>query len=261
MAKRRNFIQLLVPIISGLSLYPALEQQPLDLQQYTGQSHSVQVDFTSDQIVVDSKNFPLKDTVTQHFDIEKYKTESQSLTNYHTQITQDTEWLKSKLTKDFPDYTSNILSEIVYLQNFVLSLRYKKDIASNNSLQYTRHPIETLVEGEGDCDDKVALLYQLLKTRGYSVGYVSVPNHMLLMIPRKTVEDFLAFNENIPIVHTTPEHEYVFVEATQSEPIGTSNYSVDDILYTYSEEDGFTMKNIENIHKYIAGLPSEFQTE
>ena len=65
---------------------------------------------------------------------------------------------------------------------FVQSLQYVSDEASKGEEDYVRYPIETLVDGVGDCEDVVILAASLLHEMGYSVLLVSLPEHLALAV-------------------------------------------------------------------------------
>lgn len=66
--------------------------------------------------------------------------------------------------------------------NFVQSLRYEYDIKSKKEEDYVRYPLETLVDGEGDCEDMVVLAASILYEMGYGVLLVSLPEHLALAV-------------------------------------------------------------------------------
>ena len=65
---------------------------------------------------------------------------------------------------------------------FVQSLQYVSDKLSTGEEDYVRYPIETLVDGVGDCEDMVILAASLLHEMGYGVILVSLPEHLALGI-------------------------------------------------------------------------------
>jgi hypothetical protein len=60
---------------------------------------------------------------------------------------------------------------------FVQSLPYAED-----SVEYTRYPLETLKDDVGDCKDKSILAAALLHEMGYEVALLKYPGHMALGI-------------------------------------------------------------------------------
>ena len=65
---------------------------------------------------------------------------------------------------------------------FVQSLPYTVDSATSPFDEYPRYPIETLVDGGGDCEDTSILLASLLTEMGYGVVLLSPPEHMAVGI-------------------------------------------------------------------------------
>lgn len=61
--------------------------------------------------------------------------------------------------------------------SFVQELPYVTDKESLGELEYVRYPIETLVDGVGDCEDKSILLASLLRELGCEVVILEFPNH------------------------------------------------------------------------------------
>lgn len=65
---------------------------------------------------------------------------------------------------------------------FVQSLPYSKDYVTTGYDEYPRYPIETLVDGTGDCEDTAILTAALLKEMKYDVVLISPPGHMAVGI-------------------------------------------------------------------------------
>jgi len=61
---------------------------------------------------------------------------------------------------------------------FVQSLPYTPDEVSTSFDEYPRYPVETLVDGGGDCEDTSILTSSLLDTMNYSVVLIDLPEHM-----------------------------------------------------------------------------------
>lgn len=62
--------------------------------------------------------------------------------------------------------------------SFVQELPYKEDDEYLGVPEYARYPIETLVDGAGDCEDKSILLAALLRELGCEVVLLEFPNHV-----------------------------------------------------------------------------------
>lgn len=64
--------------------------------------------------------------------------------------------------------------------SFVQSLTYVKDKESKGVKDYVRFPVETLVDGVGDCEDLAIFAAAILHAMGYPVLLVSLPDHLAL---------------------------------------------------------------------------------
>ena len=60
---------------------------------------------------------------------------------------------------------------------FVQSLPYTVDSVTTPYDEYPRYPIETLVDGGGDCEDTSILLASIINKMGYGVVLIMLPNH------------------------------------------------------------------------------------
>lgn len=63
---------------------------------------------------------------------------------------------------------------------FVQSLRYVSDESSKGQRDYVRYPLETLVDGEGDCEDTTVLIAAILYEMGYDFVLLLLPKHLAL---------------------------------------------------------------------------------
>ncbi|MDV0444882.1 hypothetical protein MmiAt1_04280 [Methanimicrococcus sp. At1] len=63
---------------------------------------------------------------------------------------------------------------------FVQSISYTTDIETTGKEDYPRYPVETLVDGTGDCEDSVILAAAVLYELGYESILILVPDHMAL---------------------------------------------------------------------------------
>jgi transglutaminase-like putative cysteine protease len=74
------------------------------------------------------------------------------------------------------------LDVVEYLVAFVQEgIPYTAD-PENGGYDYPRFPIETIIDGKGDCEDKAALLAALLNQYGYDAILLSPPGHMAVGI-------------------------------------------------------------------------------
>lgn len=63
---------------------------------------------------------------------------------------------------------------------FVQQLGYQEE--KNCKIEHAKYPIETLVDGGGDCEDTAILLASLLKKLGFSTVLISPPGHLAVGI-------------------------------------------------------------------------------
>lgn len=74
------------------------------------------------------------------------------------------------------------IDNVFNVVSFVQSLQYVSDDSSRGEDEYVRYPIETLVDGVGDCEDVVILAASILHEMGYSVLLVMLPEHLALAV-------------------------------------------------------------------------------
>lgn len=86
------------------------------------------------------------------------------------------------LTKEFQVFRveENLTDEeLTHLAvSFVQSMEYVTDPSSVGQGEYPRFPVETLMEGGGDCEDTSILAASILESMGYNVSLLLLPNHM-----------------------------------------------------------------------------------
>ena len=68
---------------------------------------------------------------------------------------------------------------------FVQSLPYVPDDVSTPYDEFPKFPLETIVEGGGDCEDTSILYATLMKILGYDVALVAYPGHMMVAVHTK----------------------------------------------------------------------------
>ena len=79
------------------------------------------------------------------------------------------------LAQSFEGNMHNVIS-------FVQSLRYVTDLESKGEDEYVRFPVETLVDGKGDCEDLAILAAAILNEMNYRVLLVQLPDHLALAV-------------------------------------------------------------------------------
>ena len=79
---------------------------------------------------------------------------------------------------------------------FVQSLPYFRDDISTGYDEYPRYPIETLVDGGGDCEDTAILTAALLKEMHYDVVLLRLPKHMAVGVTCTNCEGTYYLHDN-----------------------------------------------------------------
>ena len=68
--------------------------------------------------------------------------------------------------------------EVNFVASFVQSMPYEFDNVTTGYQEYARYPLETLVDGRGDCECKSILTAELLDLLGYKLALISLPEHV-----------------------------------------------------------------------------------
>jgi hypothetical protein len=123
-------------------------------------------------------------------------------------------------------------------QSLTASLPYATDAASTGQREYVRHPAETLVDGEGDCDDKAVLLSALLSRPAFDcrTGLVMPRNHCATLVARDDLPAGLV--APAPLSVTLDGTAFVYVEGVQPVVPGeyASEYGERPLLAAYREQ-------------------------
>jgi len=107
-----------------------------------------------------------------------------------------------QLATSFEDFRSqNDLSSREMVNQtigFVQSLEYTRDAPATGYDEYPKYPIETLVDKEGDCEDTVILLAQLLDSLGYGTVLLIYyeAEHMALGVAGEEAIDGTYYDHN-----------------------------------------------------------------
>ncbi|MEM2294569.1 MAG: hypothetical protein QXX41_14970 [Nitrososphaerota archaeon] len=95
--------------------------------------------------------------------------------------------------------------------NFILRFvqdHYLKDDEATPYDEYPKFPVETIVEGWGDCEDSAILYAALMKAAGYDVILLALPNHMAVGV---------ALSNPIPGIYVNHNGKlYFYAETTSS---------------------------------------------
>lgn len=141
----------------------------------------------------------------------------------------------------------NVENELLAVLRFVQQTEYKEDYNSTNKFGYTRYPIETLVDGVGDCKDTTILFTALANTLGVTTGYASFIGHIAPIIRKNVIpEELLPIPEATITINNT---DYFIVETTAPNEIGYTVKDKNELLFTYTNK--ITTFNIEKTPTHI----------
>ena len=103
----------------------------------------------------------------------------------------------SALAEEFSRHAATEVDRVNLALSFVQSLPYAHDADSKGEDEYVRYPIETLVDGCGDCEDKVAFLTALFYEMEVDFILLVLPEHMAIGVHCDGVEAerYLLFND------------------------------------------------------------------
>lgn len=132
--------------------------------------------------------------------------------NYETFIEDpyDDSWLSSlanNLWNLEPFFSEE--KKLSLILSFVQYIPYQSDKETTGREDYPRYPVETIVDGRGDCEDKAILFASLCRALGYKV--------ILLLYPK---EEHVAVAIKVPWAGKVDHYEvggenYAFCETTQ----------------------------------------------
>ena len=115
--------------------------------------------------------------------------EDETPPNYYSfMLSEHDRPLMRALADEFSRYALTGKDQIELALSFVQSLPYAFDSDSKDTDEYVRYPVETLVDGCGDCEDKVALLVALLYEMDKDFVLLVLPEHMALGVHCDEVE-------------------------------------------------------------------------
>ncbi len=169
---------------------------------------------------------------------------------------------------------ADVVGRVNYIASFAQDIRYATDDDSDPTCaEYPRFPIELLVDGQGDCEDKAILAAAILDEIGVEVALLRLPNHMAVGV--HLPEDATAFEYYLD--------EYYFLETTRNrwvvgkvpdEYVGLTNVSAyplasrSILLHTWDDATRFTTSDgsdyvrvkiiVENIG---SGTASNFEVQ
>ena len=96
-------------------------------------------------------------------------------------------------------------------------------LSVKGSIEYPKYPVETLVDGRGDCEDAAILMAGLLDALGYDTVLLEYSDHMALGIRMDAFNPYYA--KYLPRYFTHEGKRYYYVEGTDFEWNYVSRYS------------------------------------
>lgn len=147
---------------------------------------------------------------------------------------------KDRVFKDWYPYYVKMLGQ--------WNIDYDIDGASTGQIGYSRHPVESLVDGVGDCKDSTILMFSMLSSNGFDVGYAGLPGHVGLLINKKHIDQ-----ENADTWYQNEDDKYTFVEPNKMANFGEhEEFNREDLIIAWTEKYGFDKLNISNIPNHIS---------
>ena len=150
------------------------------------------------------------------------------------------------IAKEFSRYAHSEKDRIELALTFVQSLRYAFDTESKGKDEYVRYPVETLVDGCGDCEDKVALLVAILYEMDADILLLVLPEHMAVGVHCDEVEAsrYLLFRDK----------KYYYMETTMS------RWEIGDIPGDYYQAEMEAVPVDDTPTMLVKGVRFESQT-
>lgn len=120
-----------------------------------------------------------REHLAYHYKIEK----AEMPVNFYTFILSDYDRaVMQALASQFEGMAISDYGRVNAAMTFVQSLPYAYDTDSKGEEEYVRYPVETLVDGCGDCEDKVMLLAAVLHEMDIDFILLSLPDHLALAV-------------------------------------------------------------------------------
>lgn len=167
-----------------------------------------------------------------------------------------------RLSEKFRDNTSCILekkvsinekndsiSNIIKIFNYLTSIEYKidKDIAIDWETKPTkklngRHiglkePINTVLDNNGDCEDKTALAVMLYEQIGVSTLIINNPNHVYLAIPYSYFQDNEKDIADKPFIIKYNHQKWIAIDTSTKDKVKIGNFNGETKIYIESYDE------------------------
>ena len=151
----------------------------------------------------------------------KYKFEEDEMEpNYYSfMLSEHDRPVMRSVANEFSRFSTSEKDRILLALTFVQSIPYAFDSDSKGEDEYVRYPVETLVDGCGDCEDKVALLAALLHEMEVDFVRLVLSEHMALGVH--------CYEVNAPRYLLFEGKRYYYLETTRP------NWGIGDIPKEY----------------------------
>lgn len=168
----------------------------------TGKNYSIELEI-SEELYDYYQNE--REHLAYHYKIE----DAETPVNFYSFILSDYDRpFIRELADRFTERAFSDFDKVNLAMTFVQSLPYAYDNDSKGEDEYVRYPVETLVDGCGDCEDKVVLLASILHEMGIEFILLSLPEHLALAVHCEGVkaERYIQFrNKKYYYIETTME--------------------------------------------------------
>jgi len=138
------------------------------------------------------------------------------------------------------------VQKVSLVVSFVQNIPFTNDLITTGYDEYPRYPLETLIDGGGDCEDTSILASSLLKLMGFDTVLLSYSNHMAVGISVTNVGgSYYSFDgkhyyyvettgKNWKIGEVPPEYKdlSVTVLGLEPKPILTHSWESRSVAYT-----------------------------
>jgi hypothetical protein len=128
----------------------------------------------------------------------------------------------------------NTYDEVSFVLAFVQRLPYTSDSVTSGYDEYPRFPIETLVDGGGDCEDSAILFATIIRVMNYGAVYIDFPNHSAVGV----------WGDDLPgSYYTYHNRNYYYCETTGD------GFEIGEIPSEYANVDAY-IHEIEEYQQY-----------
>ncbi|SFG22967.1 hypothetical protein SAMN05660649_01047 [Desulfotomaculum arcticum] len=210
MAKRIVVYSFLIALIASFSFFPKLynNAEGIMFKEDISKLLNKTTNKTDSSITFESLTANSETSTDEYIDLGYKWAYGRSEWTYNARVLKDHydyfKGLKRPATDDYSVYVTNPLNHpyisnlvktfqegaqkhnysewdtINYIVAFVQSLKYVPDEVSTEYDEYPKYPLETLVDGGGDCEDTSILMASILQEMGYGVVLLGMPDHMAI---------------------------------------------------------------------------------